>query len=201
MVIKGITFNNIPNKKLGTQITTPITQSNVGNLNDEDYINSQGYYKLFSLIDIDWNGAVFDQNIVINDTSDCIQIIKSLLSTVNQLKEKVTDLETELNKYKNLFYLGSTEPTVSNFKSLETIKIGEWTQQDPYILDMTSLSGPTSMFLMIPEDININNIRILDSQNNSLGISFNKDLEIQSTIKYKVYDILLGQGTYRFFIQ
>ena len=41
---------------------------------------------------------------------------------------------------------------------------------------------------------------ILDAQNNNMGIAFNSELEVED-ITYNIYDILLGQGIYRFFIQ
>jgi len=100
MVIKGITFNNIPNKKLGTQITTVITQSNVGNLSNEDYINNPNFYKIFNAIDIDWNGIQFDQDTVINDTADLINIIKSISQEVSTLSSKVTELESAVEAMK-----------------------------------------------------------------------------------------------------
>ena len=98
MVIKGITFNNIPNKKLGTKITTVITQSNVGNSSNEDYINSQNFYKLYNAIDIDWNGIQFDQDTVINDTADLINIIKSISQEISTLSSKVNELESAINE-------------------------------------------------------------------------------------------------------
>ena len=40
----------------------------------------------------------------------------------------------------------------------------------------------------------------IDAQNNNMGIAFNSELEVED-ITYNIYDILLGQGIYRFFIQ
>lgn len=101
---------------------------------------------------------------------------------------------------KELFYLGATKPTLDNINELNAIEIEEWTQENPYQLDMTSLAGETQMFLMLPNTINSNNINILDAQNNNMGIAFNSELEVED-ITYNIYDILLGQGIYRFFIQ
>lgn len=98
-----------------------------------------------------------------------------------------------------LFYLGSTKPTLENLESLNTVEIKEWTQENPYQLDMTSLVGETQMFLMLPNTINSNNIRILDSQNNNMGIAINSELVVDE-ITYNIYDVLLGQGIYRFFV-
>ena len=95
MNIKGVQFNNIPNKKLGTQITTRITQSNVGNMSNEEYLNSENYYKLFNGIDIDWNGIQIDENTEINDTADFIILLKSLLTRISQLELKVNGEEPE----------------------------------------------------------------------------------------------------------
>lgn len=95
MNIKGVQFNNIPNKKLGTQITTRITQSNVGNMSNEEYLNSENYYKLFNGIDIDWNGIQIDENTEINDTADFIILLKSLLTRISQLESKVNGEEPE----------------------------------------------------------------------------------------------------------
>lgn len=95
MNIKGVQFNNIPNKKLGTQITTRITQSNVGNMSNDEYLNSENYYKLFNGIDIDWNGIQIDENTEINDTADFIILLKSLLTRISQLELKVNGEEPE----------------------------------------------------------------------------------------------------------
>lgn len=97
MNIKGVQFNNIPNKKLGTQITTRITQSNVGNMSNDEYLNSENYYKLFNGIDIDWNGIQIDENTEINDTADFIILIQSLLSRISELEEKVNKADLEIN--------------------------------------------------------------------------------------------------------
>ena len=92
MKIKNVDFTNIPNK-LGTGISTKIVQSNIGDLSREEYINSQNFYKLFSAIDIDWNGIVIDENITINDTADLINVILSMKQEIDNLKDKITDLE------------------------------------------------------------------------------------------------------------
>ena len=79
MVIKGVTFNNIPNKKLGTKIGTMLTQSNISISKDvETYIQSEDFYKLISVLDIDWAGIEIDANTTINDTADLINWIKSI---------------------------------------------------------------------------------------------------------------------------
>ena len=79
MIVKNVTFNNVPNKKQGTKIGTMLTQSNITISQDvEDYIESEEFYKLISALDIDWGGIQIDENIVINDTADLINWIKSI---------------------------------------------------------------------------------------------------------------------------
>ena len=90
MKIKNIDFKHIPNK-LGTGISTKIVQTNIGNLSREEYINSENFYKLYSAIDIDWNGAVIDEETEINDTADLIKVIIDL-------KDEIVKLKKELNK-------------------------------------------------------------------------------------------------------
>ena len=79
MTIKDVVFNNVPNKKQGTKIGTMLTQSNIGVSQEvENYIESEEFYKLISALDIDWAGIEVDENVVINDTADLINWIKSL---------------------------------------------------------------------------------------------------------------------------
>lgn len=92
MKIKNIDFNHIPNK-LGTGISTKIVQTNIGNLSREEYINSENFYKLYSVIDIDWNGAVIDEETEINDTADLIKVIIDLKTEIAELKEQLNKVE------------------------------------------------------------------------------------------------------------
>ena len=92
MKIKNIDFNHIPNK-LGTGISTKIVQTNIGDLSREEYINSENFYKLYSAIDIDWNGAVIDEETEINDTSDLIKVIIDLKAEIAELKNQLNKVE------------------------------------------------------------------------------------------------------------
>ena len=105
MKIKNIDFNNIPNK-LGTGISTKIVQSNIGNLSREEYIASENFYKLYSAIDIDWNGAVIDEETEINDTADLIAIIKFLKTELKRITDELNKkpegtIETEYTSNQN----------------------------------------------------------------------------------------------------
>ena len=96
MNIKGIDFTNISNKKLGTKISTRITQSNVGENTNEEYYAGQDFYKLFNCLDIDWNGAVIDDNIQINDTADLLSLIISMKQEIKDLKDRLSVFEDNL---------------------------------------------------------------------------------------------------------
>jgi len=105
MKIKNIDFNHIPNK-LGTGISTKIVQTNIGDLSREEYINSQNFYKLYSAVDIDWNGAVIDEETEINDTADLIKVIIDLKSEIAELKNQLNKkdegtIETEFESDQN----------------------------------------------------------------------------------------------------
>lgn len=79
IILKGVKYTNIPNKKSGTKVATMLTQSNIGlSQSVIDYINSNAFYSLINSIDIDWNGIQLDEGIYINDTSDLINWIKSI---------------------------------------------------------------------------------------------------------------------------
>ena len=76
ITINGVTYTNIPNKRMGVKLGNRVTQSNVsGNLTE--YLASEAFYKILLAIDIDWGGIRIDQNTIINDTSDLINYIKS----------------------------------------------------------------------------------------------------------------------------
>ena len=79
MILKNVSFSNVPNKKQGTKIGTMLTQSNIG-ISDEvnEYLQSEDFYKLICALDIDWAGIEIDENIIINDTADLINWIKSI---------------------------------------------------------------------------------------------------------------------------
>ena len=81
MNINGINFTNLPDKALGTKISTVITQSNVGNKTTEQYLVDENFYKLYNAVDIDWNGAEWPSSTAteprtINTTGDLINAIK-----------------------------------------------------------------------------------------------------------------------------
>ena len=79
MILKNVSFSNVPNKKQGTKIGTMLTQSNIEISREvEEYIQSYDFYKLISALDIDWGGIEIDSNVTINDTADLINWIKSL---------------------------------------------------------------------------------------------------------------------------
>ena len=80
IIIGGLTFN-VPNKKLGTQITTILTQSNIPiDQTVQEYINSENFYNLISAIDIDWGNVVVEEGTTINNTADLINWIKTMPS-------------------------------------------------------------------------------------------------------------------------
>jgi len=74
IIIKGITYTNISNKRLGTKLGTKITQTGV-TLPNAQYLVSDKFYKLVQAIDIDWGGIRIDENTLITDTSDLINYI------------------------------------------------------------------------------------------------------------------------------
>ena len=77
IIIDNVKFTNVPNKKLGTGLSTAITQTNIGaNQTISDYIASDKFYKLVNAIDINWNGIKID-GVTINDTADLINWINS----------------------------------------------------------------------------------------------------------------------------
>ena len=77
ITINGVKFTNIPNKRTGVKIGNKLSQSNfTGNL--EEYLASEDFHKLLCAIDIDWNGIEVAENVVINDTDELINWIKSL---------------------------------------------------------------------------------------------------------------------------
>ena len=77
ITINGVKFTNLPNKRTGVKLGNKISQTNFsGTL--EEYLASEEFYKLLSAIDIDWNGIEVAENVVINDTADLINWIKSL---------------------------------------------------------------------------------------------------------------------------
>lgn len=83
VTIKDVKYTNVPNKKVGAKVANRITQSNIGmSQSVADYLASDSFYKLVGAIDIDWNGIEIDENIVLNDTSDLINWISSLVSEI-----------------------------------------------------------------------------------------------------------------------
>ena len=82
MILKNVSFSNVPNKKQGTKIGTMLTQSNI-KISDEvsEYLQSEDFYKLICALDIDWAGIEIDENITINDTADLINWIKSIANS------------------------------------------------------------------------------------------------------------------------
>lgn len=93
MNINGINFTNLPDKALGTKISTVITQSNVGNKTTEQYLVDENFYKLYNAVDIDWNGAVIDAETEINDTADLIKVIIDLKAEIAELKNQLNKVE------------------------------------------------------------------------------------------------------------
>ena len=77
ITINGVKFTNIPNKRVGTKIGTKLTQNGVPS-DLEAYLASEQFYKLLCALDIDWNGIEVAENVVINDTADLINWIKSI---------------------------------------------------------------------------------------------------------------------------
>jgi len=124
MKIKNIDFNNIPDK-LGTGISTKIVQTNIGDLSREEYISTPNFYKLYSAIDIDWNGAVIDEETEINDTADLIKVIIDLKTEIAELKEQInkkegtieTEFETDANGNVQLINLDNDGVLETEFES------------------------------------------------------------------------------------
>ena len=157
------------------------------------------------------NYEVIDDNNVLNinadDTITVAQAGQVIIKATYAGDRRHTSAEAQyiinvviVEEASEKFYLGQQLPTNANINSLTLEQYETWTESSPKSINMTSLSGPTNMFLMLPASVNSNNVRILDTQNNNMGISFNSSLSIDS-VTYNIYDILLGQGTYRFFIQ
>lgn len=101
----------------------------------------------------------------------------------------------------NLFYLGETKPTLENIDTLDTEEIGEWTQENPKVIDLSSLEGQTTFNLLVPANIDKNNIKIIDTNNTyEMGISnSSEDIEI-NTVAHKIYTVLLGSSIYNLYI-
>ena len=77
VTINGITFNNVPNKKIGTGVSAPLTQTNIGvTQTTQGYLSSEEFYTLVNAVDINWNGIRMG-DVVINDTADLINWINS----------------------------------------------------------------------------------------------------------------------------
>lgn len=79
MTINGVNFTNIPNKKLGLQMSLGLTQTNIQEQETvAEYLQSERFYKLLHVIDIDWDGMEVAPNVIINDTSDLINWLLTL---------------------------------------------------------------------------------------------------------------------------
>ena len=77
ITINGVKFTNLPNKRTGAKLGNKITQTNfTGNI--QEYLQSENFYKLLCSIDIDWGGIEVEENVVINDTAELINWIKSI---------------------------------------------------------------------------------------------------------------------------
>ena len=218
MVIKGITFNNIPDKKLGTKITTVITQSNVGNSSNEDYINNQNFYKLYNAIDIDWNGAEIDNEHVINDTSDLLNYIKS---RKEYLDNKIGDLGTASiiypfeswnNKQKEIKYGEGTVTVVEQRFGGATVKVLTNESTDPNAenfvgrefnvqnLDTTNPiqlydgDNPIDIWVTVgePTEISYNVKSYVDNKIDSLNIPSTQGLATETYVNEKINDVIGG---------
>jgi len=78
VIIEGVKFKNVPDKRYGTKIGDLLTQSNVGMTQTvADYMHSDAFYTLINSVDIDWNGVEVEDGLVLNTTSDLINWIKS----------------------------------------------------------------------------------------------------------------------------
>ena len=122
--IDGVLFNKISTKSK-TSLTNlpvmPISNSNLWKNNNEDMT----YWSGINAVDINWNDAQVEDNIIIHTTGELLSWIKSKLNGINYeqyniLLNKINNLETIINNMNNMeekekYYLGTaTEEQITN---------------------------------------------------------------------------------------
>ncbi len=211
MKIKNINFNNIPDK-LGTGISTKIVQTNIGDLSREEYINTPNFYKLYSAIDIDWNGAVIDEETEINDTADLIKVIIDVKNEIGDLGTASTiyPFESWNNEQKEIKYGEGTVVVIDQRLGGATIKVLTNESTDPNAenfvgrefnvqnLDTTNPiqlydgNNPIDIWVTVgePTEISHNVKSYVDNKVDSLNIPSIQGLATETYVNKKINDVV-----------
>ena len=211
MKINGIEFTNVPNKKLGTKISSVLTQSGYNAESIEDFWK-EGFPKLMSAIDLDWNGIKIDEDTTRSDTFDLLKLIISMKEEIEELKKKVEGNiesepevpEDEYEDYEEVKDASKLEE-LANDSEEKDIKISNaevinaYGTKQPYFKNVavTECEVSSTVNIKALENITFDNIKGSGDKGNTNGkINFScdtlnikniKDIEKDSTI-YNLFE-------------
>lgn len=100
--VDGIEFNKIKTKSKSTVTPNPVMPANNGNLwkaNNEDLSSWVG----INAVDIDWNGAEVEENVIINTTGELLNWIKNKCNSSSSDSEKINEIQNTIELYHEVF--------------------------------------------------------------------------------------------------
>ena len=159
IVINNVSFTNVPRKQNGTKMGNILSQSNVmSGQSTADYIASDAFYKLVNAIDIDWNGAEIDGQ-VINDTSDLVKWIASKQGKLTKNSGYIQSIYTKSETTPALD-VSAAQPQgwSTSYTPLTEAEVSAGKKQWLSIsyVDSDNLAGPWSTPICLPQTTIIN---------------------------------------------
>lgn len=101
--VDGIEFNKIKGKSKSTLTANPTMPASNGNLwkaNTEDLSAWTG----INAVDIDWNGAQVEENVIINTTGELLNWIKTKGGQISEIdSEKLAEIQNTIEVYQITF--------------------------------------------------------------------------------------------------
>lgn len=124
--VDGIEFNKIKGKSKSTLTANPTMPASNGNLwkaNTEDLSAWTG----INAVDIDWNGAQVEENVIINTTGELLNWIKTKGGQIprpagcSALADVPSDLQSDGHEYQHLQCARKRKPMVCAYGQMQVI--------------------------------------------------------------------------------